>query len=300
MSKRVYTHIGDMDGLLCGALLLDQAFPTSGLSYDVKPIGYDQLDEIQPPCIVCDINLPADHPVWMDEESMVFDHHPSSAPDRPRQGKPGRLCIYEWAHDACAASLVWRWVGSSHDWEWLVEVVDAGDLWKVAKVESFENARALTALFDAVGYKEMSDLVLLLKSGILQKPYSDISKALLGRRRERQHNSAAATLVDFGAWTACLVSDGSASEVASGMAERYGKPCAAIVVGQMAEGKGVTVQVRGPHAKQLAEMYGGGGHEKAAGFMISQNQAHEAFSVMMTRLFSRIPTVRGDIWESEE
>lgn len=273
--ERGYTHRGDMDGCLCGAML-----KAEGICEEVAALNYDELVCIKPPCIVCDLNLPEDHEIWTDPLSVVIDHHPSPAPEE-------RLCGYRHKADECAASILWSWMKAPIGWAHLVAVVDVGDRWqKDEQPGLFRKARTLSALLDAVGYETMEGLLSFYQNRLLDGPAMAIGQAIHNRTLDTQRRVARATLKDWGEFVVAFIPDGSASEVGNIIAQEEGKPCMIVALSQVSMIVPLAVQVRDTEgrAQKLAEERGGGGHPNAAGFSIPTEEAQEILRVALRSL----------------
>jgi len=271
---RVYSHADDLDGLFSGLALwaLGHRQPV-WLTYGQE----GQIDAA--PCIIADLNLPDDHPALADRGTVILDHHAD------RGGRVRAQVVYE--PGLCSAKLisrVMRQLAADGREVTLLECV-AFDDWAdwaqasdymLADSPCFEPSRALSALVAAAGAEAVARILRPGWPWLTAEP-SLVSLVTLGaamRLRDRTRGEAAAR---DSLWTASapgagdvhvgVLPCGSVSEVGGALAEELGAPVALVALQTAhAAGGAVTVGVRGPGARAVAELMGGGGHPHAAAF----------------------------------
>lgn len=184
--KVVYTHRSDLDGVVCAMIALDR-FP----GVRIVALDYDELDQVrETPCLVMDLNLPADHPLVATEleeagperighdgetrplqpaSVVIVDHHqatwyPGSIEDPPmgvRQSIFGEedakiVLFHHPAHCAAVIALEVLLPGletapKPHPLVKWAWLAEVADRW-LEKEESFARARALTAVVQQAGF----------------------------------------------------------------------------------------------------------------------------------------------------
>jgi len=273
---RVYSHADDLDGLFSGLALW-------ALGHE-QPVWLTYGEEGQigaGPCIVADLNLPDDHPALANAETVIVDHHAD------RRGRVRAQVVYE--PGLCSAKLIsramQRLAADGRDvscieraaFDSLADWAQASD-YMLADSPCFEPSRALSALVAAAGVEAMARVLRPDWPWLVAEP-SLVSLVTLGaamRLRDRTRGEAAArdslwavSVPGVGAVHVGVLPRGSVSEVGLALAEELGAPVALVAL-QTAHGAGgaVTVGVRGPGARAVAELMGGGGRPRAAAFRL--------------------------------
>jgi hypothetical protein len=296
--KTIYTHSGDLDGLVAG-MLLTRYFPEAR----VVPLNYGKEHLITEfPCVIADLNLKDDHPALARQGNILVDHHAHH---------PEAKCQQYYAPDACAAMLVWRQFYQGRRVEesrsrgvepaegpggtmvlqgafcpeaWArawAELADPGDRFvKVAPL--FEASRRFSALLRLAGWEwcwehfqqeRPGHPALMLAASMAEAAEKSVFEKAVAAARRSLHvlpGWAGETPGLPGAVLIGVLPAGSISEVAAALLEELpGKTVALVMLGSlMSETGKVSVGIRGPRALEVAKAFGGGGHPEAAGFQV--------------------------------
>ena len=299
--KTIYTHSGDLDGLVAG-MLLARYFPEA----KVAPLNYGQEGLICDfPCVIADLNLKDDHPALADPRNVLVDHHAHH---------PEVKCAQYYAPDACAALLVWRQFYQGRKRTGLTaeggenaekpeerpefyreawarawaELADAGDRF-VQDHPLFEQSRRFSALLRLAGWEwcwahfqqeRPGHPALLLAASAAAAAEKSVGERALAAAQRSLHpcqlyhqvgQMGSIEVMDLTPeFLMGVLPAGSISEVAAALLEEApGRTVALVMLGSlMADTGTVSVGIRGPRALEVAKAFGGGGHAEAAGFQV--------------------------------
>ena len=190
------------------------------------------------------------------DNMVIMDHHKTAAEKLANYSGPADI-IYDVNHAGCY--LAHKYFNTPAGW--LIDYVEDHDLWKFILpdskavragllVESLEN-------FDHWLRLKFGDV---LATGRIILRYTDKMVAELSRKM------LPCTLAGY---TGLLINNGQWISELGNYVIMKNLELAFIASWFVVEGNKVVVSLRGPKSREIAQHYGGGGHDTAAGFQIS-------------------------------